>query len=84
MSMNLRVYAQGDVTTPSGNKKYHRESGPLLHQTRTNDSYEIYGCIGNKAKYNLYKKRYGDPGGLLKKWLLSMELDGFEIVWEVH
>ncbi|MCK9567877.1 hypothetical protein M0R72_02865 [Candidatus Pacearchaeota archaeon] len=82
--MNLSVYAKGDITTPNGNKRYHRESGPLLSQTRSDDSYEIYGCVDNKTKYALYKQLYGDPGGILKKWLLSMELDGFEIVWEVH
>jgi len=84
MSMNLSVYAKGDIITPNGNHRDHIEYGPLLSQTRTEDSYQIAQCIDNKTRYALYKKRYGDPDGLLKKWLLSMELDGFEIVWEVH
>jgi hypothetical protein len=83
MSMNLSVYAQGVIVTPNGRKRQHRERGPLA-QTRTEDSNEIVSCSGTEAKYNLYRKRYGDPGRLLKKWLASMEADGFEVVWEVH
>ena len=83
MSMNISVYAKGEIVTPNGNRRTHIEYGPIS-QTRTEDSYKIADCIDTKTKYELYKKKYGDPDGLLKKWLLSMELDGFEIVWEIH
>lgn len=82
--MNLSVYTQGKIITPNGLERHHRESGPLLSQTRTEDAYEIARCSGTKIKYNLYKKLYGDPGGLLRQWLIAMETGGFEIIWEIH
>lgn len=83
MSMNLVVHTKGEITTPNGFKRELGEYGPI-RQTTTKDSYEIVNSgLDSKGKYNLYRKKYGDPGNNLRLWIEIREAEGFEIVWEV-
>jgi hypothetical protein len=82
MSMNLIVYAKGDIITPSGIKREFIERGPI-RQTRSEDSHLIANKgLDNKDKYNLYRSKYGDPGNNFRLWMEIREAEGFEIVWE--
>lgn len=79
MSMNISVFACGDVISPSGDDMPYQVSFPVT-QTKTVDSYKI---IESEDKYKVYKDLYGDRKGEFKKWIDYHVKLGFRIEWEV-
>lgn len=80
MSMNLTLYAVGEVIFPNNKKEEYSEVYPI-NQTRTVDTYHIMD-LPEEKRAEEYAKLYFDDQ--IHEWIEIQKNRGLKIVWGIE